>query len=62
MAAQRIERLNFTLIHFAWDERRSELFISYVAELNADRVRACERLRFAGHHVIEGEGLYGAAL
>jgi hypothetical protein len=61
-AVQRIARIHFTLLHHAWDPERRELFIVYVAELNDQKTRACERLRFVGDHVVEGEGLYGAPL
>jgi hypothetical protein len=36
------------------------LFILYTAELNADRTRACERLRLVDRMAVEGEALYGA--
>ena len=59
-ALERIPKLRFTLDHFAWDEKLEELFIVYTTELNEQRTRACERMRFSGSLVIDSEGLYGA--
>ncbi len=60
-ALARIETLHFALDHVAWDEARSEMFIVYIATIDAARTRACERLRFnAVGEVIDAEGLYGA--
>jgi ketosteroid isomerase-like protein len=52
--------LRFVLDHASFDERRQELFIVYVATFDGKMNRACERLRFAGGRVVDGEGLYGA--
>jgi ketosteroid isomerase-like protein len=59
-ALERVGDLRFDLDHAAFDEKREELFIVYVATLGANRNRACERLRFVGGRVVEGEALYGA--
>jgi len=62
-ALARISTLEFRLDHAAWDERRRELNVVYEANLNGERKRACEIMRFdeAGRQ-IRGEALYGAVL
>ena len=62
-ALTKISTLEFTLDHAAWDERRLELNVVYEANLNGERKRACEIMRFdeAGRQ-IRGEALYGAVL
>jgi ketosteroid isomerase-like protein len=60
-ALERIGDLRFVLDHAAYDARREELFIVYVATLNGKVNRACERLRFSNGRVVDGEGLYGAS-
>ncbi len=59
----RISKLEFRLDHAVWDERRRELVVVYEADLNGERKRACEIMRFdaAGRQVV-GEALYGAIL
>ena len=59
-ALARIGDLRFELDHAAFDPDREELFIVYVAALGGKRSRACERLRFAGGVVVDGEAMYGA--
>ncbi len=59
-ALERVGDLRFDLDHAAFDETREELFIVYVASLGGKKSRACERLRFEGGRVIDGEALYGA--
>ena len=59
-ALSRATSLHFELDHAAFDPAREELFIVYVAAIDGKRVRACERLRFAGGVVVEGEATYGA--
>ena len=59
-ALERVGDLRFDLDHAAFDEKRQELFIVYVASLGGQKSRACERLRFADGRVIDGEALYGA--
>jgi ketosteroid isomerase-like protein len=59
-ALERVGDLRFDLDHVAFDERRQELFIVYVASLGGKKSRACERLRFDGGRVVDGEALYGA--
>jgi hypothetical protein len=62
-ALARITSLRFALDHALWDDARRTLAIVYVAELNGQRSRACEFLRFGeSNHAIEGEAMYGAAL
>ena len=59
----RIETIHFTLDHTAWDPERLELLIVYDAEINGQRNRACELMRFDDTgRVVEGEAMYGAAL
>lgn len=53
--------IRFTLDHATWDEARRELLIVYTNEVDGERTRACELLRFdAGGLVVEGEAWYGA--
>ena len=59
-ALERIGDLRFDLDHAAFDDARQELFIVYVASLGGKKARACERLRFEGGRVVDGEALYGA--
>jgi hypothetical protein len=55
--------LEFKLDHAAWDERRRELNVVYEANLNGERKRACEIMRFdKSGRQIRGEALYGAIL
>jgi hypothetical protein len=59
----RIATLEFRLDHAAWDERRRELVVVYEANLNGERKRACEIMRFdAGGRQVAGEALYGAVI
>jgi steroid delta-isomerase len=62
-ALARIATLEFRLDHAAWDERRRELVVVYEANLDGERKRACEIMRFdpAGRQ-IGGEALYGAVV
>lgn len=56
-------QIAFTLDRALWDERHMELTIIYTAEINGQRHRACETMRFnADGLVIEGEALYGVAV
>ena len=62
-ALARIATLEFRLDHAAWDERRRELVVVYEANLNGERKRACEIMRFdAAGRQIAGEAMYGAVL
>ena len=62
-ALARISTLEFTLDHAAWDERRRELNVVYEANLNGERKRACEIMRFdAEGRQVSGEALYGAMM
>ena len=62
-AAARIETIHFTLDRAVWDPAHRELVIVYDAELNGQKNRACELMRFDDSgYVVEGEAMYGAAL
>lgn len=62
-ALQRIDRLEFSLDHATWDAERRELAIVYVANLNGNRQRALEIMRFRADGLqAGGEAFYGAAL
>jgi steroid delta-isomerase len=59
----RIAVLEFKLGHASWDERRRELNVVYEANLNGERKRACEIMRFdATGRQIRGEAFYGAVI
>lgn len=59
-AAQRVQRIHFTLDYALWDEERRELCVVYLADLDGRRNRACELMRFdADDRQVEGEALYG---
>lgn len=60
-ALGRIRHLHFAVERVLWDAEARELAVMYVAELDARRVRACERLRLnAAGEVVFAEALYGA--
>jgi hypothetical protein len=60
-AAAAISSITFTLDHVLWDADRRELVIVYDAEINGQKNRACEFLRFGeGGHAVQGEAMYGA--
>ena len=62
-ALGRISTLEFKLDHVSWDERRRELNVVYEANLNGERKRACEIMRFdASGRQTRGEALYGAVI
>jgi len=62
-ALDRISTLEFKLDHATWDEHCRELLVVYEANLNGDRKRACEIMRFdAAGRQVRGEALYGAAI
>jgi hypothetical protein len=62
-ALARITTLEFRLDHAVWDERRRELVVVYEANLNGERKRACEIMRFdAAGRQANGEALYGAVI
>lgn len=59
----KITKIRFTLDRALWDDERRTLMIVYQAELNDEKNRACEILRFSERgRAIEGEAMYGAAL
>jgi steroid delta-isomerase len=59
----RITTLEFRLDHAVWDERRRELVVVYEANLNGERKRSCEIMRFdAAGRQVGGEALYGAVM
>jgi hypothetical protein len=56
-------RCALKLDHAAWDEKRRELNVVYEANLNGERKRACEIMKFDGSgRQIRGEALYGAII
>ena len=60
-SVEQIHSLHFALDHIVWDAERRELAIVYNAEINGQRSRACEFLRFSGDGRAEyGEAMYGA--
>jgi hypothetical protein len=60
-AAAGINSITFTLDHIVWDGDRRELVIVYDAEINGQKNRACEFLRFGeGELAVQGEAMYGA--
>ena len=60
-AAAAITSIRFTLDRVLLDTERRELVIVYDAEINGQRNRACEFLRFNDDgQVVEGEAMYGA--
>jgi hypothetical protein len=62
-ALDRISILEFRLDHATWDERCRELNVVYEVNLNGERKRACEIMRFdASGRQIRGEALYGALI
>jgi steroid delta-isomerase len=62
-ALARIATLEFRLDHAVWDERRRELVVVYEANLNGERKRSCEIMRFdAAGRQVGGEALYGAVM
>jgi len=63
LAAQKIEKIEFTLDHIVWDSASNELVIFYEANLNGVCSRACETMKFdlSGKQV-SGEAMYGASI
>ena len=62
-ALARIETIRFTLDYVLWDTDRRTMSIVYEADINGQRLRACEFLRFGeGKRAVEGEAMHGAAL
>jgi ketosteroid isomerase-like protein len=62
-ALARIQHLHFTVERVLWDDEASELVVLYVAELDARRMRACERMKLdADGRVTFAEALYGASI
>ena len=58
-----IATIEFRLDHAAWDHQRRELVVIYEANLNGERKRACEIMRFdAAGRQIAGEAMYGAPM
>ncbi len=63
LAAEKIEKIEFTLDHIAWDGDSRELIIFYEANLNGVRNRACETMKFdSSGKQISGEAMYGASI
>lgn len=62
-AVAKITALRFTLDRALWDDERATLTIVYQADINGQKNRACEFLRFGERGLaIEGEAMYGASL
>jgi len=62
-ALAQIQSIRFMLDHTLWDERRQELAIVYVGELDGQAFRACEFMRFDAEGLAaDGEAMYGAPL
>jgi ketosteroid isomerase-like protein len=60
-AVSRITSLTFTLDRALWDAERRTVAVLYDAEINGQRTRAVEIMRFdEGGLVVDGEALYGA--
>ncbi len=58
-----IDSLRFTLERVLWDGEQRTMAILYVADLNGQRSRACEFLRFGeSGTAVEGAAMYGAPL
>src|SRR5688572_3382213 len=56
-------QITFTLDRALWDAARKELTIVYTADINGQRNRACEFMRFNDAGLVaEGEAMYGATL
>ncbi len=59
----RISKIVFTLDHVVCDPEQAEMTVVYIAQLDDQRTRAAELMRFdADGHQIYGEALYGAAV
>lgn len=53
----------FFLERTIWDQERQELVIVYTREIDGQRDRACELLRFDNSGLVaEGEAMYGATI
>jgi ketosteroid isomerase-like protein len=62
-ALGRIETLEFKLDHASWDESLRELTVICAANLNGNRQRAVEIMRFRADGMqVRGEAFYGAGL
>ena len=58
-----IRSLRFTLDRVLWDAEERTATILYVAEIDGQRVRACEMFRLGeSGRAVEGEAMYGAAV
>jgi len=58
-----ITSIHFALDRVLWDVTRAELVVLYDAEINGQRTRACEFMRFGPDGLVrEGEAMYGAML
>jgi hypothetical protein len=56
-----IDRLRFTLERVLWDDEQQTMVILYLADVNGQKTRACELLRFGeSGAAVEGEAMYGA--
>jgi steroid delta-isomerase len=60
---ERIATIEFRLDHATWDQRCRELVVVYEANLNGEKKRACEIMRFdAAGRQVSGEAMYGAVI
>jgi hypothetical protein len=58
---RQIGALRFTLDRVLWDVEQRTATILYVAEIDGQRVRACEMFRLGDSgRAVEGEAMYGA--
>jgi hypothetical protein len=58
---KQIRSLRITLDRVLWDAEQPTATIVYVAEIDEQRVRACEMFRLGeGGRAVEGEAMYGA--
>ena len=61
LAAQKLDKIEFTLDRALWDAGSNELVIFYEANLNGVRSRACETMKFdSSGRQLSGEAMYGA--
>lgn len=61
--ARAYESFTFNLENVIWDDDQQLLVITYTRDIEGRRDRACEIVRFnSADEVVEGEGMYGAAV
>jgi ketosteroid isomerase-like protein len=63
LGAKKLDTIEFKLDRVLWDPDVNELVVFYEANLNGERSRACEVMKFnAAGKQISGEAMYGAAI